>query len=110
MAPVITPAGTILHSVNPRHAHNLFLQLLTCNGIVGLGTFMWVLWQVVNNLRRHMQSWRTGLLSWPVICITIGLTGWNIYDPFYTTLIFYFLAIIIISTDNGTDGRPLPIS
>ena len=112
VAPVVTPTGTIFQSVNPRHAHNLFLQLMTCNGLLGLGVFLWVIFQAVAIIRRHFASWQVGLLSWPFICIGIGLTGWNIYDPYYTTLVFYFLAMITISADGEMDRhvtrRPFP--
>lgn len=112
VAPVVTPTGVIFHSVNPRHAHNLFLQLMTCNGLLGLGVFLWVFLQAVEIIRHRITSWHVGLLSWPFICIGIGLTGWNIYDPYYTTLVFYFLAIITISAngemDRHIDQRPLP--
>jgi len=60
--------------------------------------------EAINIIRRPSRSWRVGLLSWPFICIGIGLTGWNIYDPYYTTLVFYFLAIITIAGNPESDS------
>ena len=102
------PNGIVYHSVNPRHAHNLFLQLLACNGLVGLATFFWVFLNAIRIVRRHFSSWPAGLSSWPFICVGIGLTGWNIYDPFYTTLIFYFLTFIAISAEIAGYGHKEP--
>jgi hypothetical protein len=76
------------------------LQLLACNGLLGLGVFGWVFWRVIQLVRDHCTAWRTGLVSWPFICFAVGLTGWNIYDPFYTTVIFYFLVLISLPADD----------
>ena len=106
MVPAFTaPNGIVYHSVNPRHAHNLFLQLMACNGLLGLTAFSWVFLNAIRIIRCHLDSWPAGLSSWPFVCIGIGLTGWNIYDPFYTTLTFYFLTFIAISAGNAGDGR-----
>jgi O-antigen ligase len=87
------PNGVVYHSVNPRHAHNLVLQLMACNGLLGLGAFGWVFWRMVQTVWKRSAPWHTGLLSWPFVCVMVGLTGWNIYDPFYTSIIFYFLVL-----------------
>ena len=42
VAPYVSPTGNTYQSVNPRHAHNLFLQLLACNGVLGMGAFGYV--------------------------------------------------------------------
>lgn len=96
----VSPTGHVYQELTPHHAHNLILQLLTCNGILGLGVFGWIYLRIIKILRNFDASWQTGLLSWPFICLGIGLTGWNIYDPFYTTIIFYFLAMISVSAST----------
>ena len=105
VADFVAPNGVVYSSVNPRHAHNLFLQLMACNGLLGLVAFGWIFGRVVQTLRKRLVPWHTGLLSWPFVCVMVGLTGWNIYDPFYTTVIFYFLVLISVPADVGP--RPL---
>jgi hypothetical protein len=105
VTPIVSPVtGEIYHSVDPRHAHNMFLQLLACNGVLGLAAFGWFFWTVVKMVRNFVNSWCAGLWCWPFICLVIGLTGWNIYDPFYTTIVFYFLALICVGA-NLPAGR-----
>lgn len=96
--PFVSPAtGVAYQDVTTRHAHNLILQLLVCNGVLGLGVFGWLYVQVVLTVRRFTDSWQTGLMTWPFIFLAVGITGWNIYDPFYTTIVFYFLSMISVS-------------
>ena len=102
VSPVVSPAGNIYHNPNPRHAHNIFLQLMACNGILGLGIFIWIFCISVNIIRQSIGSWNAGLWSWPFVCMVIGLTGWNIYDPFYATILFYFMALIGVSANSRT--------
>ncbi len=100
--PFHSPTGTVYHRLS-HHAHNLFLQLMACNGIVGLGIFGWVFWRATRIIRISMRSWHAGLWSWPFICVVIGLAGYNIYDPFYTTIIFYFLSLISVSVNTDME-------
>jgi hypothetical protein len=106
VADFAAPNGIVYHSVNPRHAHNQFLQLMACNGLLGLVAFGWILARVVQTVRKLSAPWHIGLLSWPFVCVTVGLTGWNIYDPFYTTLIFYFLVLISVPADGESQVEP----
>jgi O-antigen ligase len=102
--PFHSPTGNVYYRMS-HHAHNLYLQLLACNGIVGLGIFGWIFWNATSIIRSCVSSWHSGLWSWPFICLLIGLTGWNIYDPFYTTIVFYFLALIAVSVNGGMERR-----
>lgn len=106
VTPVVSPTGNIYQNPNPRHAHNVFLQLMACNGILGLGIFIWLLWTLVNIIRKSIDSWYAGLWSWPFVCLAIGLTGWNIYDPFYTTILFFFMALIGVSANSRPGAIP----
>jgi O-antigen ligase len=106
VADFVAPNGVIYRSVNPRHAHNLFLQLMACNGLLGLGVFGWIFGCVVQTVRKRLAPWHIGLLSWPFVCVMVGLTGWNIYDPFYTTVIFYFLVLISVPADAVSRQQP----
>jgi O-Antigen ligase len=106
VASVVSPSGIVYHSVNPRHAHNLILQLLACNGLLGLGAFGWIFWRAVKIVQERCIGWHTGLVSWPFVCVAIGLTGWNIYDPFYTTVVFYFLVLISLQAGGAYPPEP----
>jgi O-antigen ligase len=106
VADFAAPNGEVYHSVNPRHAHNLLLQLMACNGLLGLGAFGWIFTRAVQTVRNLPTPWHIGLLSWPFVCVMVGLTGWNIYDPFYTTLIFYFLVLISVPADGESQVEP----
>jgi O-antigen ligase len=103
--PFHSPTGNIYHRLS-HHAHNLFLQLMACNGIVGLAGFGWIFWKSARIIRTSVSSWYAGLWSWPFICLVIGLAGWNIYDPFYTTIIFYFLSLIGVSVNARMEHPP----
>jgi O-antigen ligase len=106
VADFAAPNGIVYHSVNPRHAHNQFLQLMACNGLLGLGAFGWIFARVVQTVRKLPAPWHIGLLSWPFVCVMVGLTGWNIYDPFYTTVMFYFLVLISVPADGESQVEP----
>jgi O-antigen ligase len=101
--PVVLPDGESYQRVG-HHAHNIVLQLMACNGLLGLGVFGWLFWRVVKSIRKSIESWQSGLWPWPFICLAIGLTGWNIYDPAYTTIVFYFLSLICVS--EAVSRRP----
>lgn len=105
VAPINSPGGAIYQSVNPRHAHNLFLQLMVCNGILGIASFGWIFYRAVKIVLSHCRRWHTGLLSWPFICLAIGLTGWNIYDPWYASVVVYFLLLIGIASGQEAKTR-----
>lgn len=76
------------------HAHNLFLMVLVKSGIVGLAAFSWLLINAVRMALRAGQDWRFGLVSWPVVFLTIGMIGTNIYDGMSLTLFAFFLVLI----------------
>lgn len=103
--PFVSPAGQVLQNMDPRHAHNIFLQLAACTGIVGIAAFGWLYLRATKTILRSRSAYDTGLLSWPLVCIVIGLTGWNIYDPFYTAVLSYFLANIGVCAGASPQGH-----
>lgn len=92
VAPYIAPDGVVYQLDFVSHPHNLVLQLLTCSGLIGLASFVWSAITAVNLWRLKKNQWRVGLGAWPFVLVGIGITGWNIYDPFYTCLVIYFMA------------------
>jgi O-antigen ligase len=92
VTPFVSPKGIVYQDVTPHHAHNIFLQLMACNGILGLGAFLWTYLKATGIAWGLGDGRHAGLLCWSFVCMAIGLTGWNIYDPFYATLVFFFIA------------------
>jgi len=87
-----------VHVPKAAHAHNLFLQLLSSTGILGLFSFLWLF---VNSIRvqfkNKISGWRNGLITWPVVFCVIGLTGWNIFGSQYQTVFAYFMLLTAVS-------------
>jgi len=76
------------------HAHNLFLMVMSVNGILGLAAFSWLLYNAMRLSLSELTHWRIGLASWPVVFLTIGLVGNNIYDGMILALFVFFLVLI----------------
>jgi O-antigen ligase len=88
------PDPTNLYWTSASHAHNLFLMVLAVSGIAGLAAFSWLLINAVRMALRTGQDWRSGLVSWPVVFLAIGMIGTNIYDGMSLTLFAFFLVLI----------------
>ena len=88
------PDPSKLYWTSASHAHNLFLMVLVNSGIVGLAAFSWLLINAVRMALRADQDWRYGLVSWPVVFLTIGMIGTNIYNGMSLTLFAFFLVLI----------------
>jgi O-antigen ligase len=99
VAPYTAPDGAIVSLPEALHAHNLFLMLLACNGVVGLCMFLWLFANAVRLIFRRLDGWRFGLIAWPCVMIVIGLTGWNIYHGWYQAVFAYF--IVLVGCANG---------
>ena len=98
--PFIAPDGQVFRLAQVSHAHNLVLQLLTCTGVLGLATFTWLFVNASRLIAKNHGGLRLGLIPWPVAFVVVGLTGWNIYDPYYTSLFVYFLGLIGAPMDD----------
>jgi O-antigen ligase len=105
--PYIAPDGSVWQLAKVSHAHNLMLQLLSCTGLVGFGGFSWLFLNSMRHLIQGRHEYKDALFCWPFVILVIGLTGWNIYDAFFTSALAYFLAFIGIS-ENSASKRPLP--
>lgn len=88
------PDGRVLNTPVVYHAHNLVLMLLSTTGILGLISFSWLFVNAVKRIKQDLTGWRSGLAAWPIVLLVIGLTGYNIYDAWYTTLFAYFSVLI----------------
>ena len=75
------------------HCHNIILDYLTCTGIMGLISLIWI---YINTIKIILKNLKTHIvfMSFPIVFFTIGLTGWSPFDSFYASCVFYFLAFI----------------
>lgn len=80
--------------------HNLFLEHLTCAGIIG---FISLVWLCINTIRVLVKNINTHIIfiSFPVVFFFNGLTGWGMYQAMYGTFIFYLLALIGGTTETS---------
>jgi len=102
---LIAPSGTVYSPGEATHAHNLFLMIGASTGLVGLAAFTWLFVAAVRLIFKKPQGVRAGLVSWPAVLFSIGLTGYNIYDSWYLALVTFFLALIGVSGSGGAE-RP----
>lgn len=87
------------------HAHNLLIMLLTTTGLCGTLAFTWLLFVSIRRIIQFRDGWRIGLITWPAVLLTIGLTGYNIYDPWYQSLFTFFLILIGTLTSRSAAGN-----
>lgn len=88
------PNGVNYQLAEVTHAHNLFLMILSCNGLLGLGAFAWVFVSAVRSIVEDLDGYRIALVSWPATFLVIGLTGFNIYHSWYQALFGFFMVLI----------------
>ena len=100
----------------PRYAHNCYLQMAAETGLVGLGTFLWLLWSMVGLWRRAMR-WMLSqdppdflLMGW-----TAGLTAFLVQAAvdtnFYSlrqAFLFWTLAGIATGLAARNAAQPSP--
>jgi O-antigen ligase len=88
------PTGVVFDQDSVCHAHNLALQILSCTGLLGLAAFAWLFINATRMCFADRFSMGVGLVSWPLVVIVFGLTGFNIYDSWYLALLTLSLALI----------------
>jgi len=76
------------------HAHNLLFMVMAVNGILGLMTFSWLLYHAIRLSISRSACWRVGLYSWPIVFLTIGFVGNNIYDGTILAIFVFNLVLI----------------
>ncbi len=100
ISPFIDPAGRSWKALEAAHAHSLYLQILSSTGLLGLAGFLWLFVAGLRLVIRKIKICGHALLTWPVIFLVIGLTGWNIYGSQYQTLFAFFMALTVVSTTS----------
>ena len=104
----VSPDGEMFQLAEVSHAHNLFLMLLACTGLLGLSAFAWLLVSTIRPLIGHCDGWRKGLIALPMVLLLIGLTGFNIFHSWYHALWIYLMLLAhsaVWSFRNRTDTR-----
>jgi len=101
----IAPDGSVFSASEQTHAHSLFFMLISSTGLLGLAAFIWLFIAVVRMVLGDLKGFRYGLISWPVVLMVIGLTGFNIYHSWYQALLAFML-VLIGAADEG--GAPHP--
>jgi hypothetical protein len=104
----IAPDGSTFSAGEQTHAHNLPLMLLSCTGILGMGAFTWLYIAASRLVFRNRGQFRYGLISWPVVLLVIGITGFNIYHSWYQALLAFWL--ILIGIEDTTTKTELDSS
>lgn len=90
----VGPDGTVYNLAQQTHAHNLFLMVISCTGLLGLAAFSWLFVNAIRLVVTNLSGFRMGLISWPIVFLVIGLTGFNIYHSEYQALLAFFLVLI----------------
>ncbi|MCD4721462.1 MAG: O-antigen ligase family protein [Desulfobacula sp.] len=101
VSPYVASDGFMVRSPEAAHAHSLFLQLLACTGILGFCSFCWLFINIIRMaFQKNVSGWRIGLITWPIVFIVIGLTGWNIFGSQYQTVFAYFMILTAVSVNQ----------
>ncbi|MBU0462844.1 MAG: O-antigen ligase family protein [Proteobacteria bacterium] len=82
------------------HAHNNFLQILSCTGIIGLICSLWLSVVVLQSTFKNITSHYIGFISWPILYFVISLAGFSLYTGWYLALASFI--IVCVSTKNLT--------
>lgn len=89
----ISPDGRSWKLAEVTHAHSLFFHIISSTGVLGLASFCWLFVNCIRLVIRKIDLCGHAMLTWPVVFLAIGLTGWNIYGAQYQTLFAYFAAL-----------------
>ena len=83
----------------PNHAHNVFVEQLSCTGIVGLISLIWL---IINLFKIIIRSNKHYILfiSIPIVFCVQGLSGWHIYQSLYGSYFFLTISILTAICDN----------
>lgn len=99
------PDGTIYnHPEVTFHSHSLFMMLLTTTGLLGIISFFGIIYMCLRRIFNRIIGWRYGLVTWPVVLLSVGVTGYNIFDPWYQSLFVFYL--VMIGTSAGQPVIP----
>jgi len=84
------------------HAHNVYAELFACTGLLGLGAFLWLLWDATSRLFRKIRGERDpaesmmqlGILTAFIVFMVTGLADVAFY--FHEPRLFFFTLLALI--------------
>jgi hypothetical protein len=101
----ISPDGRRWKQEDVNHAPSLFFPIFSCTGILGLSAFCWLFINMMRLVIKKRELCGHALLTWPVVFMVIGLTGWNIYGAQYQTIFAYFAALTGVQVDADSKSN-----
>jgi O-antigen ligase len=97
--PYLAKDGIVYAEKGALHAHNLILMLLSSSGILGTLAFLSLFTCCILTILKSNSIWKAGLITWPVVFMIGGLTGWSIYHSSYQ-IVFTFFAVLALTSEN----------
>lgn len=94
VAEFVAPDGRVRMLNEATHAHNIFLMLISCTGILGFTAFSWLLVNTVRIAMKNINGFRVAWISCMVVLLVIGITGFNIYHSWYQALLAFLIVFI----------------
>lgn len=93
------------------HAHNVYAELFACTGLLGLGAFLWLLWDATNRILRKIHQERdapdrmrqVGIFTAFIAFMVTGLGDVVFY--FHEPRIFFFTLLALIYRCSNDAGR-----
>jgi len=93
--PFVAPNGKIYVDTSTRyHAHNNFLQILSCTGIIGLGVSLWLAFNIIYINFKNLAGHFLGYISWPIVYFIISFAGFSVYAGWYMALTTFIIVSI----------------
>ena len=78
----------------PAHPHNLFIQILTENGIVGFGFLVLLIWGILKRMNWNIRENYFVLSALIAIAIDLSFSGIHIYPITQVALLWFFVFLL----------------
>lgn len=96
VSPFVAPDGQAWKALEAAHAHSLYLQIVSSTGLVGMFSFAWLFVNALRMVWHKRPVCGYAMLTWPVVFLVIGITGWNIYGSQYQSLFAFFMTLTAV--------------
>ncbi len=83
------------------HSHNLYLQIIAENGIVGMIVFVTIIFMFYKNAISSLKGIKKGFLKTALLCLVSAMTGYLVQGLFdnvwynYRIVMFFFMTLAI---------------
>ncbi len=102
--PFLAPDGVFYYLDAVCHAHNSFLQILSCNGLAGLISALWLAFNVIKLTFKHAYDFGLGFIPWLAVYLIISLIGMSVYDSWYSALSVFIIVSISCIDPSEREG------